>query len=210
MAKRPYMKLWKSDFRDGAKALTRPAKLLYLEILMMLDDHGGSIPDDVHWIRREGGMHDIRQVTGPLAELKREGKLAVVEGRIVNERVSRDREADEGGHGGSGTGAQGAGGQGALPLLRTIAGGRLSPAPVDNHGDEERRNAAGEGHCPPTAAPLRPHCAPTDRNGSAKPLISDGFPRSFNHSHSHSHDHEVAAVVVPLPRARDGPASLQA
>jgi hypothetical protein len=49
-----------------ARMLSRPAKLLYFELIMLLDDHGGRIPDDPKWIAKHIGAHDVRVVRRPL------------------------------------------------------------------------------------------------------------------------------------------------
>lgn len=166
--KRPFMRLWKSDFRDGARMLSRPAKLLYFELIMLLDDHEGVVPDDVKWITRHVGAHDARQIRGPLEELVTEGKLQRTPKGLTNGRVTRD-QVDE-------------------PPADTEP--QSSPATVDNPVKDTGENAEAGDHCAPTAPPLSSHCP---QSNSQVFDIAALF-RPPIHSHSQYLNHDVAAA----------------
>lgn len=202
--KRPYLKLWKANFRDGTRMLSRPAKLLYFELIMLLDDQEGVIPDDLKWLVKNLGVHDSRVVRGPLEELIAAGKIQRTKDGLTNAKVSADIGGDDDDEpegkdgGGDAKGKVGAVEGAALPTT-------LVHKPVEGLG---------------TAEPLRPHYASTE-----PPLSSDcgqwiaqafEIARCFcglsqSHSHSYIYDHEVV-VAVPFgaARARGDPATARA
>lgn len=194
MKKRPYLKLWKSDFRDGSRMLSRPAKLLYFELIMLLDDCGGLIPDDLKWITRHIGAHDSRVVRKPLEELIEAGKIQRSAKGLTNKRIARelgdDDEGDEGGQDDD-----------AVEEKPTAAPPASSTQTVEKPVCDVGEKAPLRADCASTAPPLSVHYPQS--NSQAIENTRDF--RGSIHSHSHIPIHEVVVVGTEAPRARASP-----
>lgn len=196
--KRPYMKLWKGSFRDGTRMLSRPAKLLYLELLMLLDDHDGLIPNDLKWLVRNLGVHDARVVRAPLAELIEVGKISVTPDGLTNAKVSADLgvDADDDSEGGGGGDPERGPVQEELALPPTT----MVHKPVEEVGAVESLSS----DCASTTPPLRPHCG----QWIAQPIDLSRCFSKLSHSYSYSYIHEVVVAESRFrARARGDPLS---
>jgi uncharacterized protein YdaU (DUF1376 family) len=86
--RRPYMPLYTTDWRDGTRQLTLEQKGLYIDLLSMMWERGGSIPADEVTLSAMTGLN--RQRAKRLRdELVAAGKLVLIDGQLHNPRMER-------------------------------------------------------------------------------------------------------------------------
>lgn len=85
-----FIKLFGTDWRDGTRGLSLAAQGLYIALITLMHEQGGSVPDDTRKLCRWLGIKNRRTLEKPLDELIICGKIKHHDGRFYNDRVTRD------------------------------------------------------------------------------------------------------------------------
>ena len=78
------------EWLDGTRCLSNAAKGVYINILSAMYGHGGPIPYDERYLCRLTDCATARSFRPLLSELIDNGKLKIINGHLVNDRVQKE------------------------------------------------------------------------------------------------------------------------